>query len=229
MYKITAGKRIYAETAVSLIVVITAIKLTRIIPFLSTKWYLTPAILLTAALIPTLIKKQNPIKTLLPLKNIWLSVSLLSVTCIIVFPLLYIALLLLKHWPIIEPFFPIPWPRGQVPNWIIYNFLYIAVFEELFFRAYIQSNIQRALDPQLAANPDRPKKLNRHHWTAITVSSAAFTAAHMIIHADPMAILVFLPAMIFGWLYAKTNSIIAPILFHGISNTAYCLIVYFMG
>lgn len=211
-----------------MIVVIAAIKLTRIIPSLSDKWYTTPAILLAAAFIPTLIKKQNTIKTLLPLQNIQLSLLLLSLTCLIVFPLLYIALLLLKQWPIIEPFFPIPPPKGQVASWLIFQFLYISVFEEIFFRAYLQSNIQRALDPQ-SANPEQPKKLNRRHWIAITISSASFAAAHMIINADPAAILVFLPGMIFGWLYAKTNSLIAPILFHGISNTVYCLMAYFMG
>jgi membrane protease YdiL (CAAX protease family) len=212
-----------------LIVVITAIKLTRIIPSLSDKWYSTPAILLMAVLFPTLIKKQNPLKTLLPLKNIIQSLSLLSLTSIIVFPLLFIALFTLKRWPIIEPAILIPPPAGQVANWVIYQFLYIAVFEEIFFRAYIQSNIQRALDQQLTANPEQPKKLNRRHWTAITVSSAAFTAAHMIINSDPKAILVFLPAMIFGYLFARTKSLIAPILFHGLSNVAFCFLTGLLG
>jgi membrane protease YdiL (CAAX protease family) len=205
-----------------LIVVIAAIKLTRIIPSLSAKWYITPAILLAAALIPTLIKKQNPLKTLLPLKNIRLSLTLLSLTCVIVFPLLYITLFTLKRFPVIVMPVMIPPPDGQVANWLIYQFLYIAVFEELFFRAYLQSNILTAMDQQPA------KKLTRRHWTAITISSAAFTAAHIIINADPMAILVFLPAIIFGWLYAKTNSLIAPILFHGISNTIYYYMSYLL-
>lgn len=217
--------KIYAETAVSLFIVITAIKLTQILPSLTTKWILAPVILLTTALIPKLIKKQNPFKNLLPLRNTIFSLSLLSATCIFVLPLLYISLLLLQYFPIIKPALPVAPPPGQIASWIIFQFLYVAVSEEIFFRAYLQSNILKALTPQSKATPETPqKKLSVNQWTAITISSAAFTIAHMIIHADPVAILIFLPGMIFGWLFAKTDSLIAPILFHGISNTAYYLI-----
>jgi len=207
-----------------LIVVITAIKLTRIIPSMSGIWILTPAILLAGAGIPSIIRKQNPVKPLLLFSNIKLSLKLLAYTCIVVFPLLFISLLLLKHWPIIELTLPMPPGKDSFANWVIFQFLYIAVSEEIFFRAYLQSNILKALNPQLTATSDAPKK----QWAAITVSSSAFTAAHMIIHADSMAILVFLPAMIFGWLFANTKSLIAPILFHGMSNTAYCLMVQYL-
>ena len=222
MPKIAARFKIYAETAISLILAIAAIKLTRIIPVLSVKWYLTPAILLAAALIPTVIKKQNPIKTLLPIKNIKLSLCLLTLTCLVVLPLLFIALVILKRWPIIEMPVLIPPPHGQIANWLIYQFLYVAVSEEVFFRTYLQSSIQNTFDPKPAG------KLIRSNLAAITISSTAFAAAHIIINNDPMAILVFLPSIIFGWLYAKTNSLLAPILFHGISNTAYCFMSYLL-
>jgi membrane protease YdiL (CAAX protease family) len=229
VHKIVAKYRTCVENAVNLIVVIAAIKLTHISPDHAAKWYLTPSILLAAALIPTLIKKQKPLKTLLPLNNAWLSISLLSVTCIIVLPLLFIALLLLRHWPIIEPAFPMPPASGQLANWIIFQFLYIAVFEEIFFRGYLQSNILKALGPQLTVTSDAPAKPDLNHWIAIIISSVAFTTAHMIIHSNPMAILIFLPSVIFGWLFAKTNSLIAPILFHGISNIAFCLMAKYLN
>lgn len=224
MHNKTAGYRTYAEPAVSLIAVITAIKLTRIIPPMPEIWILTPAILIAAALIPSIIRKQNPVQTILLLSNIKRSLKLLAYTCIIVFPLLFISLLLLKHFPIIEPALPIPPGKGQFTNWVIFQFLYIAVSEEIFFRAYLQTKILKALNPQLTATADETKK----QWIAIIISSSAFTAAHMIIFADPAAILVFLPAMIFGRLFASTKSLIAPILFHGMSNTAFYLMVQYL-
>jgi membrane protease YdiL (CAAX protease family) len=216
--------KIYTETAFSLIVVIAAIKLTLKIYQLKGAWYITPCILLGAALIPALIKKQNLKETILPFGQIKKSLTLVAITSIITLPLLFIALAILKHWPIIHPALPTPPATGQLINWLLYQFLYIATFEEIFFRAYLQSNILAAISPNQQSSPAPNEMLDKHQWIAITISSAAFTAAHIIIHEDPAQTLVFLPAMIFGYLFARTTSLIAPIIFHAISNTAYCLI-----
>jgi membrane protease YdiL (CAAX protease family) len=207
-----------------LIVVIAAIKLMRIIPCLKETWYFTPAVLFAAALIPTLIKKQKLKETILPFGQIKYSLLLVLKTSIIVLPLLFIALAILNRWPIIHLTLPIPPSSSQLVGWLLYQLLYVATFEEIFFRAYLQSNIQRALSPEQPSIPNPQKTLNIHQWIAISVSSAAFSAAHIIIQTDLSQILIFLPAMIFGYLFARTQSLIAPILFHAIANTAFCLL-----
>jgi len=34
----------------------------------------------------------------------------------------------------------------------------------------------------------------------------------------------FLPGLILGWLFIRTGSLLAPILFHGLANTFYCML-----
>ncbi len=229
MHNTKSKYRIFAETAFSLIVVIAAIKLMRIIPCLKEAWYYTPAILFAAALIPTLIKKQKLKETILPFGQIKYSLTLVLKTSIVALPLLFIALAILKHWPIIDLTPPIHPAKGQLVSWLLYQFLYVATFEEIFFRAYLQSNILRALSPEQLEIPNPKKRLNKHQWIAISVSSAAFTAAHIIIQTDLTQILIILPALIFGYLFARTKSLIAPIIFHAIANTAYCLLTYLLA
>ena len=61
----------------------------------------------------------------------------------------------------------------------------------------------------------------------ILVSAVLFTAGHLIIEISPIRMAVFFPALVFGWLRDRTGSIIAPALFHGISNVTYLLAEYF--
>jgi len=35
--------------------------------------------------------------------------------------------------------------------------------------------------------------------------------------------MTFLPGRVLGWLFIRTKSLLAPVLFHGLANTCYCL------
>ena len=50
------------------------------------------------------------------------------------------------------------------------------------------------------------------------VSAALFALAHVVVQGKPAAILIFLPGVVLGWLYMKTGTLLAPILFHGLAN-----------
>jgi hypothetical protein len=50
------------------------------------------------------------------------------------------------------------------------------------------------------------------------ICAALFAVAHVAYETSWQRILVFFPALVFAWLRHRTNSILAPILFHGTCN-----------
>jgi membrane protease YdiL (CAAX protease family) len=99
----------------------------------------------------------------------------------------------------------------------------VALTEEVFFRGYLQSNIL-ALARKLI---NRRYALQR--YVAVFISALCFAAAHVVIRAEITSILTFLPGLVLGWLFLRTRSLVAPVLFHGIANTYYCLICIFLS
>ena len=64
-----------------------------------------------------------------------------------------------------------------------------------------------------------------HSIIIIIVSAALFALGHVIILGNPTSALTFLPGIVFAWLYLRTDSLLAPILFHGIANVSFTLIL----
>jgi len=77
-----------------------------------------------------------------------------------------------------------------------------ALPEEWFFRAYLQN------------------KLGNSH-RAIIISSIVFSCAHMITVSWLAGLLVFLPSIIYGYIYKKTGDLVLVILLHVLSNVLY--------
>ncbi|MBW7992570.1 MAG: CPBP family intramembrane metalloprotease [Planctomycetes bacterium] len=48
-------------------------------------------------------------------------------------------------------------------------------------------------------------------------------SADSIVQGRIILLLTFLPGLVLGWLFIRTKSLLAPILFHGLANTCYCL------
>jgi membrane protease YdiL (CAAX protease family) len=93
--------------------------------------------------------------------------------------------------------------------------MYVAVAEEVFFRGFLQSNILR-LTNTMAGN-----RFRFQQWISICVSAACFAAAHIIVQGQIISALTFLPGLVLGWLFIRTKSLLAPILFHGLANMGY--------
>lgn len=90
--------------------------------------------------------------------------------------------------------------------------LVIALPEEAFFRGYLQSALE-------------------HHWRSkqlrilgaelglgTVVAAAVFAVGHVLTIPSPFRLGVFVPALLFGWLRARTKGIGASVLFHAMCN-----------
>jgi membrane protease YdiL (CAAX protease family) len=85
----------------------------------------------------------------------------------------------------------------------VYMLFFVALGEELLFRALIQRNLSRAFG------------------TTIGLVSASFVFAvmHLTWRSTPELVFVFFGGMVLGYLYYKTESLTAPIAVHAIGNT----------
>jgi len=162
-------------------------------------WFVTPGILVAAAIIPTAIKRKKFAKIGFNVKQIRYSLTVLGWTCMVVFPATLLGCWLLKSYGLNLPLSPVkPWGQSWT-CWIFYQFMYVAVAEEVFFRWFLQSNIQKLTNTVMQG------QCRRQLWVSILV-------------------LTFLPGLILGWLFIRTKSLLAPILFHGLANTCYFVI-----
>ena len=83
-----------------------------------------------------------------------------------------------------------------------YMFLFVAIAEEVLFRALIQRDLVAAFGWK---------------W-ALFGASAIFAVMHLTWRSIPELGFVFLAGLILGALYLRTKSLIAPIIAHGINN-----------
>ena len=118
----------------------------------------------------------------------------------------------------------LPYPKFDMPlgvsliEWICYQFFFVAIFEELFFRQYLYSQA-KSIAPVLFSG-----KL-RIFWAPILYSACLFGIAHAVVDMNPVRFLVFIPGLLFAWLRARTGSLIASVLSHGSSNVFYMLLL----
>ena len=207
------------ETVLVTISVILAFGVLRLGYFSTINWLVAPVVLVAAALIPTVIKGRKLAQIGFDASHIGASLRLLSVVCLVVFPMTFLFLWVLNLFGLELPLRTMLLPGQWWFSWLLYQFLYVGAAEEVFFRGYIQSNVLRLTDtiksPQSWAQ----------QWTVIVLSAAFFAAAHIVLQGHIIAALTFLPGLVLGWLFARTKSLLAPILFHGLANTYYCLVL----
>ena len=91
--------------------------------------------------------------------------------------------------------------------------LVIALPEEAFFRGYLQS----ALDSRFAARW-RWRILGAELGPGWLIGAAVFALGHLLTIPHPSRLAVFFPALLFGWLRARTGGIGAGLLFHALCN-----------
>ncbi|KPK76921.1 MAG: hypothetical protein AMJ79_04945, partial [Phycisphaerae bacterium SM23_30] len=144
------------------------------------------------------------------------SLRLVGITCLVALPATYIGLYLLQRVDLTAPLIP-KVPSDQWLNWLLYQIMYVAGAEELFFRGYLQSSLLR-LAPTTNAKYSRIWPL-----TTVIISAAAFALAHVILTNNALSILIFFPGVVLGWLFLRTRSLLAPILFHALANIGYAL------
>jgi membrane protease YdiL (CAAX protease family) len=211
------------ETALVTSVAVVVLRLLPAGSTFSCAWYIAPAVLLAAGLIPALIKADEFVSIGLSSGQVRRSLILVGCVCVSVFPALAAGLWLLKLCGMQLPLRPVL-PREQgLAQWLLYQFLYVAVAEEVFFRGYVQRNCLRLAE----SFEGRPGMLLK--FTSIVISAACFALAHAIVQGQIVALLTFLPGLILGWLFVRTGSLLAPILFHGLANTWYLAMSGFLA
>lgn len=87
----------------------------------------------------------------------------------------------------------------------------VALPEELFFRGYLQGRLEDAFPPTRAV-------LGAKLGGAWLVTAALFGLGHFLVTFEPQMLTRFFPGLIFGWMFARTRSILAGTLFHAACN-----------
>lgn len=89
--------------------------------------------------------------------------------------------------------------------------LVVALPEELFFRGYLWSRLQSRF-------PSRWRLLGAPLGPTWLLSSFLFALGHVAVDLDPRRFAVFFPALVFGWMRARSGSIVAGLTFHALCN-----------
>lgn len=139
------------------------------------------------------------------------SLKILFVTCLIIFPLL----LLLNHF-FQKIFFHRHYYAHAIQNtslWTVFFFhtLVVAFPEEFFFRGYLLKRFQQYFG-------DQKMMLGVRMGKGFFLTAIIFAFSHSLITLQWWHFSIFFPALVFGWLREKTNGLLAPILFHSLSN-----------
>jgi membrane protease YdiL (CAAX protease family) len=87
----------------------------------------------------------------------------------------------------------------------------IALPEEAFYRGYLQSRLDEAIAPRL-------RIAGAAIGPSLVVASAIFAIGHVATIHAPARLAVFFPALLFGWLRARTGGVGASVVFHALCN-----------
>lgn len=137
--------------------------------------------------------------------------------------LLYVAIFMLIFFPAVygaywvyRQFYHPAVFHFRLPDkfWLLmfYHILVVGLSEEAFFRGYLQ----RRLSDGIEGNCLELLKI-KISW-ALLIANILFTLTHIIVLGQFWRINVFLPGLAFGWLREQRKSLVAPVLFHGLSN-----------
>jgi membrane protease YdiL (CAAX protease family) len=87
----------------------------------------------------------------------------------------------------------------------------VALPEELFFRGYVQGRLEEALPP-------RWRLWGAPVGWAWLLQAVLFGLGHWLVTFEPQMLTRALPGLAFGWMFARTRSILAGTLFHAACN-----------
>jgi membrane protease YdiL (CAAX protease family) len=99
----------------------------------------------------------------------------------------------------------------EVADEVLAQLLVIALPEEAFYRGYLQSRLDDAWAP-------RWRVLGASVGPGLFAGAAIFALGHVVTVHLPTRLAVFFPALLFGWLRARTGGIGASVCFHAMCN-----------
>jgi membrane protease YdiL (CAAX protease family) len=99
---------------------------------------------------------------------------------------------------------------ANLGNEIVVQTLIVALPEEFFFRGYLQTQFDKSFG--------RPYRFLRADvGLGLPIAAAVFALCH-VPFGGPARMIVFFPGLLYGWLRARTDTIVAPTLYHAASN-----------
>lgn len=114
--------------------------------------------------------------------------------------------------------YPAHFPTHGLPAdlWlqIPYQLLCVGFAEEYFYRGYMQTRLNDVFDGK------RFRFLGAEFGWALPVTAILFTVGHSLVTWQWWQPFIIFPAVIFGWLRARTGNVLAGTLFHAWSNLA---------
>lgn len=105
----------------------------------------------------------------------------------------------------------VPAPAPSLSEEVLGQLLGVAFPEEVFYRGYLQSALDRAWPPE-------QRVFGARLGLGLVVSSALFAAGHFLTEPLPGRLAVFFPSLIFGFLRARRGGVGAAIVFHALCN-----------
>jgi membrane protease YdiL (CAAX protease family) len=161
----------------------------------------------------------------LSMRTLGRDLKMFAIMAAIVFPLFIGGYVVFTEW--VLPQLPqnlirllTPYPDGRVhfqfrlpdrfTEWVIDDLFVVALPEEFFYRGYIQGRLRDAW-------PGGKLFLGARLGPAFWVTAILFALGHLAIF-EVWRLAVFFPALLFGWMRERTNSVVAGALFHAASN-----------
>ncbi len=150
------------------------------------------------------------------LHSVLFSLKTFFLTALVIFPPFLFLNHIYQHivfkWPLmLSPYLHIPPAFWEL---LLIQTLLVGLPEEFFFRGYVQTTLHPFLSQKIGCL----KKIQIDASWAIPASAFIFAFSHSFITFRWWHFSIFFPALVFGWLREKTNGLIAPILFHALSN-----------
>ena len=214
--------RLFVETLLVTVLAIGAVRWLHVQQVLQPHWLLIPVALVLSAVLPTWLGRREFPHIGLRTDSVRSMLMPLGCVCGGTLPVMVAGMWLIRclHLPI--PLAPVMGDRPDWPGWLLYQFLYVAVAEEVFFRGYVQSNVMSLCRRM----PWRPSV---QFTVTLVVSAGCFAMAHAVVQNSALPLLTFFPGLLMAWLFLRTRLLMAPILFHGLANTAYGLAATFLS
>jgi membrane protease YdiL (CAAX protease family) len=107
--------------------------------------------------------------------------------------------------------FSLAWRPAEIANDVAGQLFVIALPEEAFYRGYLQSRLDEVWPPRWLI-------LGARVGPGLLVGAGIFALGHLATVHLPARLAVFFPALLFGWLRARTRGIGAGVVFHAFCN-----------
>ena len=209
--------RLAMETLVVTIVAIAAVKWLHVQQTLDRRWLLVPAVLVVSAMVPGWLGKRDFPRIGLDADSVRRTLIVVGLACGFIVPVMFTCLWWVRQLHLPIPLDPVVNEQPSWLGWLFYQFFYVAVAEEVFFRGDVQSNVMRLCRRM-------PQRGSVQSFVVVLISAGCFALAHVVVQERGLSLLTFFPGLLMAWMFLRTGSLLAPILFHGLANAAYGLI-----